>query len=117
MNIRCIALALAIAFGLAGATARAQVIDDEAVDVALTGQITVVDVIAKTLALQGANGESTIVRVTDKTTLMSGSKKIGLDALHKGDWVAVDADRRGATVTATFVEVVDDPNDPSDDGE
>ena len=48
-------------------------------------------------------------------SISSGAKKIALDGLHKDDWVAVDADRRGATVVATYIEVVDDPNDPGDD--
>ena len=114
MKIHRLALLVGLALGLAAATAFAQE-EEESVDVALTGKITVVDVIAKTVALEGANGERTVVGVNDETTIMSGAKKIALDALHKDDWVAVDADRRGATVVATYIEVVDDPNDPSDD--
>ena len=108
-------LLLGLFVGLVAAAALAQAKEEETVDVALTGKITVVDVVAKTVALEGANGERTVVGVNDKTTIMSGAKKIALDALHKDDWVAVDADRRGATVVATYIEVVDDPNDPGDD--
>lgn len=110
-----LALLLGLFAGLVGVAALAQVNKEETIDIALTGKITVVDVIAKTVALEGANGEHTVVGVNDKTTIMSGAKKIALDALHKDDWVAVDADRRGATVVATYIEVVDDPNDPGDD--
>jgi hypothetical protein len=114
--VKSLRLALLVALPLALATvAIAQVNKEEDVDIALTGQITVVDVIAKTIALQGANGEHTVVGVNDKTTIMSGDKKLKLDGLHKDDWVAVDADRHGATVVATYIEVVDDPNDPDDD--
>jgi len=104
---------LAVLFGLAlclgAGAALAQVDKTENVDLALTGKISVVDPIAKTIALDGANGEHTVVAVNDKTTIMSGDKKLKLDGLHKNDWIAVDADRRGATVTATYIEVVDDP--------
>lgn len=115
MKTRRSAPLLGLCVGLVAATALAQVKQEETVDIALTGKITVVDVVAKTVALEGANGERTVVGVNDETTIMSGAKKIALDALHKDDWVAVDADRRGATVVATYIEVVDDPNDPSDD--
>ena len=106
-------LALALCFG-AGAVL-AQVEKQESVDLALTGKISVVDTVAKTIAVDGANGEHTVVAVNDKTTIMSGDKKLSLDGLHKNDWVAVDADRRGATVTATYIEVVDDPTAAGDD--
>ena len=108
-----LALLLSLAVCLGAATARAQVIEDETVDIALTGKITVVDVIARTIALEGANGERLVVGVNDKTTIMSGAKKLTLEGLHKDDWVAVDADRRGATVVGTYIEVVDDPDDPT----
>lgn len=115
MNSLRIALLLALALCLGAAAALAQVNKEETIDIALTGKITVVDVIARTIALQGANGESTVVGVNDKTTIMSDAKKIKLEDLHKDDWVAVDADRRGATVVGTYIEVVDDPDDPNDD--
>jgi hypothetical protein len=62
-----------------------------------------VDVIAKTVALEGANGERTVVGVNDKTTIMSGAKKIALDALHKDD-CGCRCDCRGATVVATYTK-------------
>jgi len=105
------ALALCVAAG----AALAQVNKEESVDLALTGKISVVDSVAKTIALEGANGEHTVVAVNDKTTIMSGDKKLTLDGLHKNDWVAVDADRRGATVIATYIEVVDDPTAAGED--
>lgn len=105
-------LALALCFG---AAAHAQTIKDETVDIAFTGKISVVDTIAKTIALDGANGEHMVVGVNDKTTIMTGDKKLKLDGLHKGDWVAVDADQRGATVIATDIQVVDDPTAEDDD--
>ena len=89
----------------------AQTIEKEKVDTALTGEITVVDTVARTVALQGANGERTVVGIDDKTTIMSDAKKIGLEGLHKGAWVAVDADRHGDSLVATYIEVVDDPTD------
>jgi ABC-type Fe3+-hydroxamate transport system substrate-binding protein len=110
-----LALLLALGASLAAFSAFAQVEKEESVDIAFTGQITVVDTVARTIALQGANGESLVVGVNDKTTIMSDDKKLTLDGLHKGDWVAVDADQRGATVVGTYIEVVDDPNDPGDD--
>jgi len=114
--VKTLRIALLVALPLALATvALAQVNKEEDVDIALTGQITVVDVVAKTIALQGANGERTVVGIDDKTTIMSGDKKLKIDGLHKDDWVAVDADRRGATVVGTYIEVVDDPNNPNDD--
>ena len=106
---------LALSLCLGASAALAQVNKTETVDLALTGKISVVDNIAKTIALDGANGEHTVVAVDDKTTIMSGDKKLKLDGLHKNDWVAVDADRRGATVTATYIEVVDDPTAAGND--
>ena len=102
------ALGLA-ALCLACVAAWGQASDEEKVNTALTARITGVDKIAHSLALQGAEGERAVVRVDDETTIMSGDKKIGLEGLHKGDWVAVDADRRGDKLVATYVEVVDDP--------
>ena len=113
-KIRLAAL-LALALCLAAGAVLAQVKKEEDVDLALTGKISVVDPIAKTIALDGANGEHTVVAVNDKTTIMSGDKKLKLDGLHKNDWVAVDADRHGATVTATYIEVVDDPTAAGND--
>jgi hypothetical protein len=104
-----LAVLFAAVLGLAAGAVLAQVNKTENVDLALTGKISVVDTVAKTIALDGANGEHTVVAVNDKTTIMSGDKKLKLDGLHKNDWVAVDADRLGATVTATYIEVVDDP--------
>ena len=106
---RLAATLIAISGCLLAVMAGAQTLKKENVDLALTGKLTVVDMVARTIALQGANGESNVVAVNDKTTIMSGDKKIALAGLHKDDWVAVDADRRDAKVVATYIEVVDDP--------
>jgi hypothetical protein len=100
-----------IALCTGGMAAWAQTIEKEKVDTALTAEITLVDTIARTLALEGANGERSVVGIDDKTTIMSGAKKVGLEGLHKGEWVTIDVDRRGDRLVATYVEVVDDPSD------
>jgi hypothetical protein len=100
----------AAALCMAAAPAPGQTLEKEKVDSALTGKITVIDEIAHTLALQGANGERTVVGVDEHTTIMSGPDKVGLDGLRAGDWVAVDADRSGDSLKATYIEVVDDPS-------
>jgi len=108
-------LVISIALWLGAAAAHAQVNKTETVNIAMTGKITVVDPIARTIALDGANGEHLVVGVDDKTTIMSGDKKLALEGLHKNDWVAVDADQRGAKVVGTYIEVVDDPNAAGND--
>jgi len=104
--VKTLRIALLVALPLALATvALAQVNKEEDVDIALTGQITVVDVVAKTIALQGANGERTVVGIDDKTTIMSGDKKLKIDGLHKDDWVAsmrTAAGRRSSAPTSRW---------------
>jgi len=100
-----------VALCMTSMAAWGQAIQKEKVDTALTAEITLVDAIAGTVALQGADGERTVVGIDDKTTIMSEAKKIGLEGLHKGDWVAVDADWRGDRLVANYIEVVDDPTD------
>lgn len=101
---------VALALCMAAAPALGQTLKKEKVDSALTGKITVIDATARTVALEGVNGERTVVGVDDDTTIMSGPDKVGLDGLHAGDWVAVDADRSGDALKATYIEVVDDPS-------
>jgi hypothetical protein len=107
---RLMALGL-VALCVGSMAAWAQTIEKEEVDTALTGEITLIDTKARTVALQGANGERAVVRIDDKTTIMSGAKKIGLEGLHKGARVAVDADRHGDSLVATYIEVVEGPTD------
>lgn len=111
MNRRPLAVIAAMLLGCAlAAGAQAQPIQEEAVKTALTGEVTAVDAEAKTVSVTGANGEKSVFRVDDKTTIMSGSQKVGLAALAKGDWIAVDADKQGDEQVASYIEVVEDPS-------
>ena len=97
--------ALAV-FAIAHASA-AQTREKEAVSFVLTAQIEVIDTAGKTLTLKGANGEGGVYAVNDKTTIMSGNKKIALTDLKKGWRVAVNGDNQGGKNVATYMEVVE----------
>ena len=95
--------------------AQAQSVQKEQVGTAFTGKIVSVDAAARTLRVQGANGEKGVFHVDDaRTTIMSGDEKIALSGLHEGDWVAVDADVSGKERAATYIEVTDDPSGRKD---
>lgn len=94
---------------VAAAPGFAQVIKDETVNTARTGEITAVDMKARTVSLKEADGTASVISVDDKTTIMSSDKMIKLDGLHVGEWVAVDADTKDGKNVATYIEVVDDP--------
>jgi hypothetical protein len=85
----------------------AQTREKEAVSFVLTAQIESIDERAKSLTLKGANGEGGVYVVNDKTTIMSGNKKIALGDLKKGWRVAVNGDSVGGKNVATYMEVVE----------
>lgn len=101
---------LLVGFALAIA-AGAQPLQQEQAGTAFTGELTAVDASAGTISARGANGEQGIFEIDENaTTIMSGSQKVGLQGLHVGEWVAIDAEQRGSRKVATYVEVVDDPD-------
>ena len=99
-------VALAVLFALPQVGA-AQTREKEAVGFVLTAQIEAIDTAGKTLTLKGANGEGGVYSVNEKTTIMSGDKKIALGDLKKGWRVAVNGDKLGGKNVATYMEVVE----------
>jgi len=71
------------------------------------GAAQTIDTAGKTLTLKGANGEGGVYSVNEKTTIMSGDKKIALGDLKKGWRVAVNGDKLGGKNVATYMEVVE----------
>lgn len=93
----------------AAAIVEAQPIQSETPKITLTGEVTAVDAKAGTISVQGANGEKGVFLVDDKsTTIMSGSQKVALSALAKGDWLAIDGDMKDGKKVATYIEVVEE---------
>ncbi len=89
--------------------AHAQAIQKETVGTAFTGEVTAVDAKAGTISVKGANDEKGTFHVDAKaTTIMSGSQKVGLSALHAGEWITISADTRKGKQVATYIEVVED---------
>lgn len=107
--IPALLLGLAIALG-----AQAQPVQKEMVQIAFTGEVTAVDVKAGTVSVRGANGEAGVFEVDPKlTTIMSGSQDRELASLHKGEWIAIDANTRDGRKVATLIQVVEDPSEGS----
>ena len=73
-------------------SATAQTVKKETADFLMTGKITAIELTAKTVSLEGANGESGTFVVNDATTIMSGNAKIKLADLQKGSRVALNGD-------------------------
>jgi len=94
---------------LVAAAAGAQPVQEEPVSAALTGKVIAIDAKAGTLTVRSAFDETAVFRVEADTTIMSGSQEVPLSGLHEGEWVAVDANRKGDERIATYLEVVDDP--------
>ncbi len=102
-----VAILATVLLAVAGANAQTRV--EEKVDHALTGQVTAVDPAAGTLTVEGVHGEGGAYRVDDATTILVGGQRTTLAGIHKGDWVALDADREGQADLATYVSIVEDP--------
>ena len=81
----------------------------ESVDHAYSGVITVVDPVANTFTVADRQGVPTTVAVVDTSTLIKGSKRVGLTDLKKGDHVVADWDDDTGRNVATYVEVIEDP--------
>jgi hypothetical protein len=110
MRVRISMLAGTLIAGLALASAvAAQVRTHEPVDFTVTGEITAIDAAAKSLTVKGANDDGGVYVVNDKTTIMSGSKKVALGDLKKGWRVVLNGDDDGARKLVTYMEVVDAP--------
>jgi hypothetical protein len=87
----------------------AQMRKKEPMDRAVSGVVTVVDPIARTLSLRDPEGQEATFRAGDRTTILLDDRPISLDQIHSGDYVAVDVDVRDGVEMATYIEVVDNP--------
>lgn len=106
-----VATVLALALASWAGVVQSQVNMDETVNTAVSGKVTVVDAAAKTITVVGPNDDGGVFWINDKTTIMAdGPKKLGFDALKKGQHVAVDADTKDSKSIATYIEIVDAAN-------
>ena len=99
---------LLVGLALASAVA-AQPRVKEKVGFAVTGEITAIDVAAKSLTVKSTNDEGVVYTVNDATTLMSGSKKLAFGDLKKGWHVVMNGHDAGATKLVTYLKVVKAP--------
>ena len=110
-RIRSIVIALAVLLTFAVAPlAGAQQIQDAEETAAVTGVITKIDLVNKTLTLAGPNDDGGTYKVNADTGILDGAKKIGLKDLQKGWRVVVNFDTtlKGST-DAKLIEVVEAP--------
>jgi len=82
---------------------------EEAIDHALSGDVTVVDPIASTFTVRDEDGQLTTLVVDDDTALWEDNESIGLADLAKGDRVTVEWNDRSGRNRVTYLEVVEDP--------
>jgi hypothetical protein len=99
---------LVVGLAIAGAGA-AQVRTKEKVGFAVTGEITAIDVAAKSLTVKSTNDEGVVYAVNDTTNIMSGSKKLAFGDLKKGWHVVMNGQDAGATKVVTYLKVVKAP--------
>jgi len=86
---------------------------EEKLGFAVTGEITAIDVSAKTLTVKSTNDEGVVYSVSDTASIMSGSNnptKLTLSDLKKGWAVAVNGQRQGDARVATYIKVVKNPS-------
>lgn len=108
-RIHSLAIALAVLLTLAVAPlAMAQQIEDAEETGAVTGEITKIDLVNKTLTVAGPNDDGGTYKVNADTGILNGAKKLGLKDLHKGMRVVVNFDTtlKGST-DAKLIEVVE----------
>lgn len=108
-RIRPLALVLTVLFALGVASpAFAQQIEDAEETGAVTGVITSVDLVNKTVTVAGPNQDGGTYKVNADTSIMNGAKKIALKDLKK-DWNVVvnyDTTLQGS-MDAKLIEVVE----------
>jgi hypothetical protein len=109
----CLALAGGVPVVGFAATADAATRVVESTDHVLTGDVTLVDPIAKTVTVRDDDGQLITIVVTVATSVADGARHSGLSDLKAGDRVVVDWDDRTGRNLATYLEVVDEAKSPS----
>jgi hypothetical protein len=109
-RIRSLAITLAVLVTLAVAPlALAQQIQDAEETAAVTGQITKIDLVNKTLTVAGPNKDGGTYNVNADTGIMDGAKKIALKDLKQGSRVVVNYDTTlQGVANAKLIEVVEE---------
>ena len=97
--------------GLAlAAPAAAQPRAEEKANIAVTGDVTAVDVVASTITLKGTFDDAGVTYDVDGgTTIMSGAQKIGLGDLKTGWNVAANGHELRGRKVLTYIKVVKAP--------
>lgn len=108
-RIRPLAFVLTALLALGVASlAVAQEIEDTEETGAVTGEITSVDLVNKTLTVQGPNADGGTFNVGPDTGIMNGGRKIALRDLQKGWRVVVNYDTGlSGPSKAKLIEVVE----------
>jgi hypothetical protein len=108
--IAALAAVLALVMGIALAHAvQAQPRVKEKNNIAVTGEITALDVNGSNLTVKSTNDEGITYSVDKGTTIMSGGRKIRLRDLRTGWSVALNGHQDGDTRRATYIKVVKNP--------
>lgn len=107
-RVGAIVLTLAVPWALVVANAEPLRAED-AIDHAISGDVTVVDPIANTFTVRDDDGQLTTLVVDDDTARWKDDESIGLADLAKGDRVAVEWNDWSGRNRVTYLEVVEDP--------
>jgi len=112
MRSRISTLVAAMVAGLVLAgTANAQARVQERVSFAVTGEITALDVGARSLTVKSTNDQGVVYSVADSATILSGTNtKLAIGDLKKGWAVVMNGQDDGVTKVATYVKVVKAPS-------
>jgi len=108
--VAAVAAVLALAMGLALANpVSAQPREKEKNNIAVTGEVTALDVNGRTITVKSTNDEGVTYTVDDGTSIMSGGRTVALRDLRVGWSVALNGHRDGDTRRATYIKVVKNP--------
>ena len=89
--------------------AAAQPRAEEKANLAITGDVTAVDVIANTITIQSTLDEGVTYEVDGGTTIMSGARKLALGDLKTGWNVAANGHELRGRKVLTYIKVVKAP--------
>ena len=103
-----LALVAVLAWSLvAGAQARVE----EKANIAITGDIKMIDVAARKITIESTNDDGVTYDVEDVASIMNGAQKVGLGDLKVGWNVAANGHELRGNRTLTYIKVVKAPTD------
>ncbi|HTF33828.1 MAG TPA: hypothetical protein VK714_09040 [Myxococcota bacterium] len=105
VSVLCAVILLVLAAG-----SQAQVIPRQNTNLGVTGEITALDLGAKTLTVIGPNKDGGMFMTNKDTIIMNGDKNVSLADLKKGWHVEVSFDNVTGKNIAHYITVVDTGN-------